>query len=65
MNAEVTEILPATLCLSPLPTLVQVFQHLQASQQKAVKYHSAIGKEVIKPTDEAKVEAKGLNNLGA
>lgn len=58
MNAEVTEILPATLCLSPLSTLVQVLQHLQVSEQKAVKYHSGIGKEVVKPTDEAKVKAK-------
>ncbi len=64
-NAEVTEILPATLCVSLLSTPLQVFQHLQVSEQKAVKYHSGIGKEVVKPTDEAKFKAKGLDSLGA
>lgn len=51
--------------LSVSHSLVQVFQHLQVSEQKAVKYHSGIGKEVVKPTDEAKFKAKGLDNLGA
>lgn len=64
MIAEVTEILQATFCVSPLSTLVQVLQHLQVSEQKAVKYHSSIGKEVVKPTDDAKVKARGLSNLG-
>lgn len=54
INSEVTEILPAAFRVSLLSSLVQVFQHLQASEQKAVKYHSGIGKEVVKPTDDAK-----------
>lgn len=65
MNAEVTEILPAAFCLSRLSTVVQVPQHLQVSEQKAVKYRSGIGKEVVEPSDGAKFKAKGLNNLGA
>lgn len=52
MNAEVAEILPGhslSLSLGFLSGLVQVFQHLQVPEQKAVKYHSGIGKEVVKP----------------
>lgn len=62
-DTEVTEILP--FWLSFLSALAQVLQHLQVPDQKAIKYHSSIGKEVVKPTDEAKVKAKGMNNLGA
>lgn len=57
MKAEATEIQPATLSLSLLLTLVQVLQHLQVSEQMAVKYHSSIGKEIVKPTNVAKLKS--------